>query len=333
MGIAGVLDRAQRRTPVLGFPIAVVYKYVDDMGNYLAALITYYVFVSLFPVLVLASTVLGVVLRGQPDLQQRLIDSALSEFPVVGDQLHAPQGLSGNGWGVAVSALTMLYGALGAAQVFQHASNTVWQVPRNERPNPLHARGRSLLLLFTVGLGLVALTVESSLLDTVIELPLLGHVMALVGTVLVNIGVFLIAFRIGTVRRLTMRELLPGAVLAGVLWEVLQYVGVNYVDGVVRNASAINGVFAFVLGMLAFLYVAAVVVVACMEIDAVRVDRTYPRALLTPFTDDVQLTRGDKAEYTGQAEATRAKGFQDIDVTFDEPGREAGAGDDGEDPS
>jgi membrane protein len=102
-----------------------------------------------------------------------------------------------------------------------------------------------------------------------------------------------------------------------VSWQVLQTFGVVYVGHVVKNASATNSVFAVVLGLLAFLYLTAVATVFCAELDAVRVDHLYPRALLTPFTDDVDLTAGDVRAYTGQAEAQRAKGFEDIDVTFD----------------
>jgi hypothetical protein len=101
-----------------------------------------------------------------------------------------------------------------------------------------------------------------------------------------------------------------------VSWQLLQTFGVAYVGRVIRNASATNSVFAVVLGLLAFLYLTAVATILCLEINAVRVDRLYPRALLTPFTDNVDLTTGDERAYTGQAQAQRAKGFEDIDVTF-----------------
>src|SRR3954465_16007575 len=96
VALADPLDRLQPRHPAAGFPIAVVYKYVDDSGPFLAALITYYAFVSLFPLLLLSSTILGTVLAGNPELQEKLIDSALSQLPVVGEQLGEPQSLS---WG------------------------------------------------------------------------------------------------------------------------------------------------------------------------------------------------------------------------------------------
>ena len=327
MALADRLDRLQRRHRGVAFPLAVVYKYVDDSGPYLAALIAYYAFVSMFPLLLLSSTILGHVLAGNPELQQRLISSALSQFPVVGEQLGEPRGLSGGTVGVVIGVVGSLYGGLGVAQAVQHAMNTAWSVPRNNRPNPFLARGRSLLLLATGGLAVIGTTTLSTLgANDVGSLGAAVRVLVLVASVLVNAVVFVFAFRLATARHLTVRQVLPGAVAAAVLWQLLQTFGVTYVSHVVRNASAVNGVFALVLGLLAFLYLAAVVGVLCVEVNVVRVDRLYPRALLTPFTDDVDLTPGDRRSYTRQAKAQRAKGFETVHVTFDPPAR------DGKDP-
>lgn len=310
-------DRIQRRFPVLGFPLAVVYKFFDDMGSYLSALLTYYLFVSLFPCLLLATTVLSVVLRNHPDLQQRLIQSALGEFPVVGSQLSAPSALSGGGVGVLVSVIATLYGAIGAAQAFQYAANTVWQVPRNSRPNPFKARGRSLLLLATMGLGLTLTSSLTSFIEPLIHLGALTGRFVMLGAVLINVGVLALGFRLATTADIRWRDVVPGAVLSAVLWQVLQVFGVRYVQHVVARASNTNGVFATVLGLLAFLYLAANMVVVSMELNAVLAHHLWPRALLTPFTDNVELTHGDERAYAGQAKATRSKGFQTIDVSFD----------------
>ncbi len=94
MAIVDGADRFQRRHAWLGFPVAVVYKFFDDFGTYLAAILTYYAFVSLFPLLLIASTVLSVVLRGDQHLQHELLTSALKSFPVIGEELgqaEAPQ--------------------------------------------------------------------------------------------------------------------------------------------------------------------------------------------------------------------------------------------------
>lgn len=323
MALVDRLDRLQRRHPVAGFPIAVVYKYVDDSGPFLAALITYYAFVSLFPLLLLSTTILGTVLAGNPELQERLLDSALSQLPVVGEQLGEPQGLSGGTLAVVVGIVGALYGGLGVAQAVQHAMNSAWNVPRNNRPNPILARGRSLLLLATAGLTVIGTTALSTLgsgaagsLGTVVQ------VLVLVASVLINAVVFTFAFLLATTRKLAVRDVLPGSLLAAVLWQLLQTFGVTYVSRVMDSASAVNGVFALVLGLLAFLYLAAVAGVLCIEINVVRVDRLYPRALLTPFTDAVDLTPGDRRSYTGKAKAERLKGFETVHVTFDPPDRD-----------
>src|SRR6201991_363339 len=111
--MVGWLDRLQRRNRAAGLVIAVIYKYLDDQGGYLAALITYYGFVSLFPLLLLFTTGLGVVLKGRPDLQAQVLQSALSQFPVIGGQLHHPEGLSGGTPAVLIGILGALYGGLG----------------------------------------------------------------------------------------------------------------------------------------------------------------------------------------------------------------------------
>ncbi|MDQ1626623.1 MAG: hypothetical protein QOI54_367, partial [Actinomycetota bacterium] len=108
----------------------------------------------------------------------------------------------------------------------------------------------------------------------------------------------------------------PGAIAAAVIWQLLQSFGATYVGHVVKGASATNGVFALVLGLVAFIYLASVAVVLCAEVNVVRVDRLYPRALLTPLTDDVELTQGDERAYTDQAKAERRKGFEHVDVRF-----------------
>jgi YihY family inner membrane protein len=321
------VDRFQRRHPAAGFPIAVIYKYFDDDGHFLAALVTYYGFLALFPTLLLLATVLGLVLADNPELQQQLLDSALGEFPVIGPQLARPEGLGGGVTGIVVGGLVALYGALGLGQALQHAMNNVWAVPRHSRPDPVTARGRSLLLLFTLGLLLLASTVLSALGTGAAAYGggFTGgvHVLLTVASVLANAAVFVLGFRITTARRLTTRQVLPGALTAAVLWQLLQSFGGVYVARVVANASAVDAVFALVLGLLAFLYVASVALVLCVEIDVVRVDHLYPRALLTPFVDHTDLTEGDERVYSDAARAQRAVQHQEIDVRF-EPG-DAGA--------
>lgn len=324
MGITERLDGFQRDHPWAAFPLAVFYKYFDDMGGYLAALIAYYAFLSLFPLLLLLSTILGFVLANDPALQQQVLDSALSQFPVVGAQLSDPKRIGGGAVGLTIGIIGSLYGGLGIAQALQHAMNTAWAVPRNERPNPVEARGRSLLLLVTAGLALLGTTALSALAGSGAgEYGLAVRLVTILLSLALNATVFVFVFRIATARDLSIHDVARGAIAAAVVWQLIQSFGVVYVGHVVQHASATNGVFAIVLGLIAFLYLTSVAVVLCAEVNVVYVEGLHPRALLTPFTDDVSLTRGDRRAYSGQAEAQQMKGFQEVDVTFNdhqEPG-------------
>ncbi|MET0577849.1 MAG: YhjD/YihY/BrkB family envelope integrity protein, partial [Ilumatobacteraceae bacterium] len=104
MGVMDGVDRFQRRHPVVAYPIAVLYKFNEDQGPYLAALLTYYGFLSLFPLLLLLASILGFVLQDDPELQARILDSALGQFPIIGDQL-ATQGLQGSAAAVVIGGL------------------------------------------------------------------------------------------------------------------------------------------------------------------------------------------------------------------------------------
>ena len=119
MAVSGRLDAFQRRHPWAGFPLAVLYKYVDDFGAYLAALLTYYAFVSLFPLLLLLSTILGFVLSGDGSLQHQVLTSVLNQIPVISQDLAEPKQIGGGLLGLFVGIVGSIYGGLGVAQAFQ----------------------------------------------------------------------------------------------------------------------------------------------------------------------------------------------------------------------
>lgn len=317
MSIVERVDAYQRKHPAVSFPLAVVYKFFDDSGPYLAALITYYGFLAIFPLLLLASTILGKVLKGNPELQQQLLDSAVGQFPlVVARLLQDPRQLGDGTAGLVVGVLVALYGGLGFGMALQHAVNTVWAVPRNSRPNPFKARGRALLLLATVGLGVLGAAALSAVANGLGGVGTTVVLLATVGAVAVNTAVLTLGLHIAAAIRQPLRQTLPGALVAAVVWQVLQTFGATYVNSVVRNASTANSVFAVVLGLIAFIHLASIALVMCVQLNVVRSRRLHPRALLTPLTDAVQLTEGDERVYRDQAKAARLKGFERIDVTF-----------------
>lgn len=316
--MVGWLDRLQRRNRGVGVAVAVIYKYLDDQGSYLAALITYYAFVSLFPMLLLLTTGLGVLLADRPDLKAKVLQSTLSQFPVIGSQLQQPEGLSGGTVAVVVGILGALYGGLGVGQAVQNAMDSVWAVPRDQRRDPFRSRAFSLLLLFVLGSAAIASTLLSGVGHATGSLGVFGKIGIALVAIGINASICLVAFRLTTARDLSYRQVLPGALAAAFIWQVLQWFGAGYVGHVVKSASATNSVFALVLGMLAFLFLVSSTLVLCAEINVVLVEQLHPRALLTPFTDDVDLTPADRKTYTRRAKAERVKRFQRVSVRFDD---------------
>jgi membrane protein len=316
------LDDWQRRHRVLGVPIGIVYKFFDDQGGYLAAVVTHYAFVAILPLLLIASSILGFVLQGHPRLEHQILTSALAQFPIVGDQLGQPGGIQGSGWAVVIGILASTYGAIGLAQAAQNAINVVWAIPRNSRLNPIASRFRSLLWLVLAGVAIVVTAVLSSLGS---HLEVLGTDVGIgmrslvrIATVVIDTLVLAALMRLSTPQKDRFREVLPGAALIAVLWQLLQMLGGVYVAHVIANASEMNGVFAVVLGLVALLYIASVMAILGLETNVVIGRQLYPRALLTPFTDAVELTEADRRVYREYARSQRHKGFEQIHVTFDE---------------
>ena len=322
-GLVDRVDDLQRRRRVLGVPLATVYKFFDDQGGYLASVITYYAFVAIFPILLIASSVLGFVLQGHPTFKQNLLNSTLAQFPIVGDQLGRPEGIKGSTSAVVIGAVAALYGVIGLGQAAHNAVNVTWAIPRNSRLNPFVSRLRSLVWLVVAGLSLVLVTVVSSFgshLDVVLGADLgTEWRWASIGlAVLFNTGVLTLMMRLSTPLRERVRDALPGAVLIAVCWQLLQILGGVYVQHVITKASQMNAVFAVVLGLMALIYIASVIAMIGLEFNVVLTKKLYPRALLTPFTDNIRMTEADRQVYREYAQAQRHKGFERIEVSFDQ---------------
>ena len=325
MGLAGRVDRFQRRHAAVGYPLAVAYKFFDDQGPYLTAMITYYAFLSLFPLLLLLTSVLGFLLHDDPALQDRVLDSAVSRVPVLGQQLvDNVHSLRGSTVAVVVGLLVGLYGSLGVIQAAQNAFNKVWAVPRANRPNPFSARLRSLAVLAVLGVGLIVstgLSALSSVADHVgsSEIGTGLRILFALAAVVLNASLLIFVFRWLTARRVGTTAVLPGALTAAILLQILQSGGTYYFGNTLQHSSVTYGLFGVVLGLLAWLYLSALAVVIGAELNSVLARRLWPRSLLTPFTDDVQLTRGDRKAYASYAQTEQHKGFETVDVDFDQP--------------
>jgi YihY family inner membrane protein len=305
-------DRTQQDVRPLAFVVGVLKKFGDDRGGSLAALLTFYGFLSLFPLLLLLVTVLGLFPSTDHSFVQRVENSAFSQFPVVGTKLstniHGLQGRSA--FGLLVGILFVLWGSQGALQTAQYAQAEIWNIPGVNRPNFWARLGRTASMTLVLGLFLLVSTVLAGLVT-------IGHhgawavVGAVVVSLLVNIGLFVVAFRLLTPGQIPWRDMVPGAVAGAGGWTVLQYLGGLLVEHSLRNTSKEYGTFALVLGLISFLYLAAQVTLYASELNVVLVRHLWPRGMVQP-----PLTAADKEVLSSIALEGQRRPEQNVTTGF-----------------
>jgi YihY family inner membrane protein len=310
--VVEAVDAFQRRRPPAGFLYGVVKKFGSDRGGQLAALMAFYGFLSLFPLLLLLITIVGLATGGSTSATHRVENSALKQFPVIGSQLggniHALHDRAG--LGLAVGIIGLVWGSLGVVQSAQYAMAEVWNVPLVERPGYLSRLLRSVAVIAAVG---VFLLVSTSLAGVVTVgnrsgLALAG---AVVVSLVVNTGIYAVAFRMLTPRAIRWRWLLPGAGVGAAGWTILQYVGGALVDHTLRHTSQVYGFFAVVLGLLAWIYLGTQLTVYAAEVNVVLHRHLWPRSLRSPLTD------ADREVLSQMVLEQRSHSDQHVAVAFD----------------
>lgn len=317
-------DRFQQRHRSIGFPLAVLQKYADDQGGYHAATITYYGFFAIFPLLLVLTTVLGFMLQSHPHLEQRIVDSALGQFPVIGPQLSHGS-LHGSALALALGLAAALWAGMGVFLASQNAMNYLWGVPFKRRPDPLHARGRALLLLALLGGGALAATILAALATVGARFGLTWKIGSLALSTALDIGLFWLGFRLLTAREVSWRQLRGGAIAAGVLCELLQTLGGYYVGHTLKHASNVYGTFGLVIGLLSWIYLSAHITLLAAEANVVATRRLWPRSF-SPLIEQ-PATRADKRALTqrGKVEERRQDETVSVDFPADESRPRPGA--------
>ena len=279
------LDRFQQAHVVLGFPLAVNRKYSDDRGGYLTATVTYYGFFSIFPLLLVLTTILGFVFQGNPHLQQDIVDSALGQFPIVGSELKSGS-LSDSTAALVIGLVAALWAGMGAVLAAEYAIDRMWGLPRSRRPSFAHARLRALLLLAVLGGGLLATTALSGAGTTGARYGIDWKIVSILLSIALDFVLFWIAFQVLTTLDVPWSDLWPGALTAAIGYEILQLLGGYYVGRVLENAANVYGTFALVIGLLSFIYLAVHVALLGAEVNVVAAKRLWPRSLLAPREDE-----------------------------------------------
>ena len=306
------VDRYQQNHRWIGFPFGVLKKFGDDRGGALAGLLAYYGILSLFPLLLLMTTLFGVFLHRRAALERTVVHSALAQFPIIGDQIQKNlHSLHASGLALVVGLVGLGWGGMGVTQAAQHAMNQIWNVPGVVRPGFFPRMARGAIFLLALGLGVLATSVLSGLGQ--LGTRSAGFRAAnLLASGCVNVALFIVGFRVLTSKTVATRDLVPGAVAAGVAWQVLQTVGGFLVAHQLRHASQVYGFFAVVLGLLSWLALGAQLTLYCAEFNVVRARRLWPRSIVQP-----PLTEPDKRTLAAIAKQEERRPEQDVEVTFD----------------
>ena len=305
-------DRVQQRFGWLAFPVAVWKKFGDDQAGNLAALVAYYAFASIFPLLLVLVTVLGIVLRDHHGLETTIRNSAVKNYGALGDDLlKGLTSLHQTGPALAIGILLTFFGARGVANAMQNALNSVWEIPKADRPGFPWNYLRSFGLILAVGLGEIATSVLSSFISGGDVLPgFATKILATLVTLVLNIGLFWLAFRLATAKTITWRELRLGAIMGGIVWQLLQLVGGYYIGHQLAHSQSLYGsTFGIVLGLMAWLYLQAEATLYVAEANVVWARKLWPRSLAPPQTAE------DVRAYQLYAETEARKKDETVSVT------------------
>ena len=307
------LDAAQRRVPPAAFIFGVVKKFGDDNGGVLVTNLAFTAFLSLFPLLLVLMTVLGLVASVEPSFRVDVVNAVSQQIPLIGRTLteNVDQLRRSSVIGLIVGLVALLWGSTGLAQAGIFTMEQVWNLPGPDRPGFVQRLGRSGIFLGLLATGVIITTLLTGL-------STYGHntawlvIPAQIAAALANVGMFVAAFRILTPKVVVVRRLLPGAIVAGVCWTLLQLLGTYLVHHFLRTDS-VYGVFGTVLGLIAWIYVAIRVIVYAAEINVVLARRLWPRSIVQP-----PLLKADRESLSLQALQNQRRKEQHVEVTFDE---------------
>lgn len=311
--LIGSVDAFQQRHHWLGFPYAVQKKYSEDEAGNQAALVTYYGFLSLFPLLVVALSLTQLSLLRSAHLKSKLIAALNNNLPLVSSQLqnnvHASQKA---GLAFAVSLLLTFYGARGVASALQNAMNHIWQIPKFKRGG-LGANVKSIGIIILLGVGFLLSGALSSY-ATAPRSDLGLKIVAVILSSLVSFGVILFIFRLSVAVKHPLKEFFVGSIVAAVGFQIVQGIGGFLITHEVKKLSSFYGTFAIILAILFWIYLLARIMLYATEIDTVRGLKLWPRSLtskpVTPADQKVLKMYAGRERYDTQPKEEVAVRFR-----------------------
>jgi YihY family inner membrane protein len=273
------LDTYQRRHRTLAFSYAVVKKYGEDRAGSQAALLTYYGFLSLFPLLLVLTTLTNGLIGNHPHLEATVIRGVTNYFPLLGGQLSAHvHSLHKSGLALVAGILFTLYGARGVANAFRDSVQNIWQVPEAERDAFPKSLLKSLGIIIIGGLGFLLASIAAAAASSA------GHGLAFRGlSIAVNVFIlfwlftFLLNFSLP--RHVTIKEIGVGAATAAIGLVLLQSLGSYLLAHELKSLDALYSYFAVALALMFWIYLQAQVLYYSVEIAVVSSRKLWPRSL------------------------------------------------------
>jgi YihY family inner membrane protein len=308
------VDGAQQRSKPAAFVFGVIKKYGDDNGGVLVSNLAYSSFVSLFPLLLVLVTILTYTTAINPSFSTDVRSAVARQVPLLGQTLfeNVHELKRATVIGLIVGLVGLIWGATGLAQAGLFTMEQVWNLPGPSRPGYVQRLGRAVLFLSLLGGGVIVTTALSSLLNYVPHLGIGSDILLWVVTAAFNAGMYFGAFRVLTPKGVPTHHLMRGAVVGGILWTLLQFLGLYLVHHFLHSDS-VYGVFGTVLGLLAWVYLAVEITVYSAEINVVLARGLWPRSIVQP-----PLTEADRSSMALQALQNQRRPEQHIEVTFDD---------------
>ena len=304
------LDSYQQQHSWLAVPIAVFRKFGEDKSTNLAAMIGFWAFFSIFPLLLVFVTLLGFVLPGS--MKNDVLGKVAQMFPLLNAQ-HIGS-LSGSWWALIVGIVTALWSGSSVVRTVQFAFNSVWEIPYTQRPKLVEQVVRSVFVLATIGLGLVLSTLINGFISGTangVHLGWLGHLIGYVISIALDVGLFIVAFRWLTDRDVTTRDVLPGALLSGVAFWILQSLSSLIISRYLHNAQSTYGNFATVITILWWFYLQSIITLLGAQLNVVLKERLHPRGLV-----NAPDTEADHRVYNAYAQERQYQDEENISADF-----------------
>ena len=307
--VATWYDTLQRRHSVLGFPYAVVRKYGDDGGWRHAALITYYGFLSLFPILLVAASVVSTALVNRPALREEMVAALLP--PALQSTVNtALASMPVSGLPLAIGLVGLLLSGTGVVFSAYETLNHVAGVPRRARFHLVARYARVLLMVVVVlvgGLAVAALTVASGVLPDELQ-----RIAANVATAVVVFLVLLAASALLVARRIPLRSSVLPAAMGALVVTVVLALGARLLGVLVARSGPVYGSFATVAGLFTLLYLVSQALLFAAEVAVVQQRRLWPRAVVTS-----EPTPADIAALSRLASTQERIPIERVEVRFD----------------